>query len=65
MAKHSVFVEAKAQKQFSRLPQKVQERMLDVLKRLEEDGLSARMDLKKLRGYQRHYRKVGQLQDKI
>ena len=56
MAKHSVFVEAKAQKQFRKLPKQAQERVLDALKRLEKNGLSARIDLKKLRGYSRHYR---------
>ena len=56
MAKHSVFVEAKAQKQFRKLPKSAQEKILEVLNRLEKEGLSARIDVKKLRGYQRHYR---------
>lgn len=56
MAKHSVFVEAKAQKQFRKLPKNTQESVFGVLKKLEKEGLSARIDIKKLRGYQRHYR---------
>ena len=56
MTKHPVFVEAKARKQFRKIPTAAQGRILEILERLEREGLSARIDVKKLRGYQRHYR---------
>ncbi len=56
MAKHSLFVEAKAQKQFKKVPKPDQERIIEVLTVLEKEGLSARLDVKKLRGFRRHYR---------
>jgi len=51
-----VFVEAKAQKQLRKVPKSDQERIIEVLNTLENEGLSARIDIKRLRGYQRHYR---------
>ena len=33
-----------------------QKRIVEVLNTLEKEGLSARLDIKKLRGYQRHFR---------
>ena len=56
MTKHLVFVEAKAQKQLRKVPKSDQERIIEVLNTLENEGLSARIDIKRLRGYQRHYR---------
>lgn len=56
MPKHAVLVEAKAQKQFKKLPQNDRDRIIEVLNVLDKEGLSARVDIKKLRGYQRHYR---------
>jgi len=56
LPKHLVFVEAKAQKQLKKLPKDDQERIIIVLNALEEEGLSARIHIKILRGYQRHYR---------
>jgi mRNA interferase RelE/StbE len=56
LSKYSVFVEAKAQKQFKKVPKNDQERIFEVLSILEKEGLSARIDVKKLRGYQKHYR---------
>lgn len=56
MTKHLVFVEVKAQKQFKKVPKRDQERIIEVLNTLEKEGLSARFDIKKLRGYQRHFR---------
>ncbi len=53
---HSVFVEAKAQKQFKKVPKHDQERIVEVLHMLEKEGLSDRLDIKKLRGYKRHFR---------
>jgi len=51
-----VFVEAKAQKQFRNFPKSDQDRILEVLNILEKQGISARLDIKKLRGYRGHYR---------
>ena len=56
MTKHLVYVEAKAQKHLKNLPKKDQERIVEVLNALENSGFSARIDIKKLQGYQRHYR---------
>ncbi len=56
MTKHLVFVEAKAQKQFKKVPLRDQTRIIEVLKTLENEGLSARLDIKMLRGYQKHFR---------
>jgi len=53
---HQVFVEVKAQKQFRKMPKRDQTRIIEVLNTLEKEGLSARLDIKKLRGYQRHFR---------
>ena len=56
MPKYLVFVEAKAQKQFRKLPKVDQDRIIEVLSILEKDGLAARIHIKKLQGYQRHFR---------
>ena len=56
MTKHSVLVEAKAQKQFRKVPKADQERILNTLGILQEEGFSTRLDIKKLKGFQRHYR---------
>ena len=56
MTRHLVFVEAKAQKQFKRVPMRDQARIIEVLNTLEKEGLSARLDIKMLRGYQKHFR---------
>lgn len=56
MTKHLVFVEVKAQKQFKKVPVRDQARIIEVLNTLEKEGLSARLDIKMLRGYQRHFR---------
>ena len=56
MTKHLVFVEVKAKKQFKKVPKRDQKRIIEVLNTLEKEGLSARLDIKKLRGYQRHFR---------
>ena len=56
MTKHPVFVERKAQKELKNAPKNDQQRILAVLKELEEEGLVARLDLKKLRGYRQHFR---------
>ena len=56
MPKHLVFVESKAKKQFKKLPKENQTRIIEALKTLENDRFSARLDIKKLQGYQSHYR---------
>jgi mRNA interferase RelE/StbE len=56
LTKPQVFVESEAQKQLRKTPRRDQERIIGVLKKLEEEGLSARIDIKRLRGYRRHYR---------
>ena len=56
MTKHLVFVEARANKQLKKTPKRDQERIIEVLQLLEKEGLSARLDFKKLQGYQRHFR---------
>jgi mRNA interferase RelE/StbE len=56
LTKHSVFLEAKAQKQLKKVPVRDQARLIEVLNTLEKEGLSARLDIKMLRGYQRHFR---------
>jgi mRNA interferase RelE/StbE len=56
LAKHLVFVEVKAQKQLKKAPKRDKKRIIEVLKTLEKEGLSARLDIKKLRGYQMHFR---------
>ncbi len=38
------------------MPVHDQERIIQVLNTLENEGLSARLDIKMLRGYQRHFR---------
>jgi mRNA interferase RelE/StbE len=56
LTKHLVFIEAKAQKQLKKVPERDRERIVEVLYTLEKEGFSARLDIKKLRGYQRHFR---------
>ena len=56
MPHYSVSIEAKAQKQLKKIPRIDQERIIDILSILEKEGLSARVDIKKLQGYQRYYR---------
>jgi len=56
LTKHLVFVEVKAQKQLKKMPKRDKERIIEVLNTLEKEGLSAGLDIKKLRGYQRHFR---------
>jgi mRNA-degrading endonuclease RelE of RelBE toxin-antitoxin system len=56
LAKHLVFIEVKAQKQLKKVPKRDQERIVEVLNTSAKEGLSARFDIKNLRGYQRHFR---------
>lgn len=62
MPKYTVFVEGKAKKQFKKMPKEHQTRILAALTTLEAEGLSNKLDIKKLQGYQHHYRiRVGKL----
>jgi len=55
-----VFIEEKASKELNRLPKKLKENILKKLKLLEQ-GFSFALDVKKLKGYQNHYRlRVGE-----
>ena len=66
MTKHLVFVEARANKQLKKTPKRDQERIIEVLQLLEKEGLSARLDFKKLQGLSKTFSyKVGGLQNKI
>jgi mRNA interferase RelE/StbE len=62
LPKYTVLIEAKAKKQFKRIPEEHQRRILGALTILETEGLSNKLDIKKLQGYQHHYRiRVGKL----
>jgi mRNA interferase RelE/StbE len=62
LPKYTVLVESKAKKQFKKMPKDQQTRILTALKTLEAEGLSNKLDIKKLQGYQYHYRiRVGKL----
>jgi len=43
-------------KQLGKLEDDVKHRILDVLRIFRDEGFSAKLDLKKLRGYKKHYR---------
>lgn len=51
-----VFIERKAQKQLKKLPEDAQNRINEALYILQDDGFSIKLDIKKLQGYQKHYR---------
>ena len=62
MPHYTLLVEGKAKKQFKRLPKNQQTRILAALETLEAEGLSNKLDIKKLQGYLHHYRiRVGKL----
>ncbi len=62
MPKYTIFVESKAKKQFKKLAKEHKTRILAALTTLETEGLSNKLDIKKLQGYQHHYRiRVGKL----
>jgi len=62
LPKYLVFVESKAKKQIKKMPKEHQTRILSSLKTLEDEGFSARLDIKKLQGYKNHYRiRVGKI----
>jgi mRNA interferase RelE/StbE len=62
LPKYTVLIESKAKKHFRKMPKTQQTRILTALKALEAEGLSNKLDIKKLQGYQHHYRiRVGKL----
>jgi mRNA-degrading endonuclease RelE of RelBE toxin-antitoxin system len=62
LPKSTVLVESKAKKQFKKMPKAQQKRILTALTTLEAEGLSKKLDIKKLQGYHHHYRiRVGKL----
>jgi mRNA interferase RelE/StbE len=62
LAKYTVLLESKAKKQFKKMTKDQQTRILSALTTLESEGLSNKLDIKKLKGYQYHYRiRVGKL----
>jgi len=53
---YDVFLERRAAKQLQRLDESSKRRMIEALRELSERGLAARLDLKKLKGYESQYR---------
>jgi mRNA-degrading endonuclease RelE of RelBE toxin-antitoxin system len=59
---HAVLIESTAKKQFKKMQKNQQTRILSALATLEAEGLSNKLDIKKLQGYKHHYRiRVGKL----
>lgn len=56
MPRYKVFLEKRAQRQLERLDEKTRSRVVEALRLLGDRGFSARLDLKKLRGYRGQYR---------
>lgn len=62
MPKYTVLIENNAKKQFRKMPKEQQTRILTALTTLEAEGLSKKLDIKKLQGYPHHYRiRIGRL----
>lgn len=59
---YSLIVRPKAEKHFAKLPQKLQQKVLKGLKKLEDNPFQAGLDIKKLAGTRKSYRlRVGEL----
>jgi len=54
--KYKILLEKRAVKQLGELNEDVRVRIVDVLRMFRDEGFSAKLDLKKLRGYKNHYR---------
>ena len=54
--KYKILLEKRVLKQLRKLSDDVKHRILDVLRIFRDEGFSAKLDLKKLRGYKNHYR---------
>lgn len=53
---YKILLEKRVIKQLRRLNDDIKLRILDVLRIFRDEGFSAKLDLKKLRGYKNHYR---------
>jgi mRNA interferase RelE/StbE len=59
---NSVFIERKAQKQLLKLPQELQARVSNAIDILQDEGFSASLDIKRLKGLGNRYRiRVGNI----
>ena len=59
---YSLIVRPKAEKHFAKLPQKLQQKVLKGLKKLEDNPFQAGLNIKKLAGTHKSYRlRVGEL----
>ncbi|RJS86660.1 type II toxin-antitoxin system RelE/ParE family toxin [Candidatus Bathyarchaeota archaeon] len=56
MTKYEIYLEHRAAKQLRRLRGEIQSRIVESLRILGEHGFTARLNIKKLRGYRNHYR---------
>lgn len=62
MPNNSVFIERKAQKQLLKLPQELQVRVSNAIGILQDEGFSASLDIKRLKGLGNRYRiRVGNI----
>jgi len=53
---YKILLEKRVLKQLGKLEDDVKHRILDVLRIFRDEGFSAKLDLKKSRGYKKHYR---------
>ena len=59
---YKLIIRPKAEKNFSKIPQKLQEKILKSLKKLEDNPFQEGLDIKKLVGTKKSYRmRVGEL----
>ncbi|MBI2314798.1 hypothetical protein HYU93_01945 [Candidatus Daviesbacteria bacterium] len=59
---YKLIIRSRAEKHFAKLPQKLQEKVLKSLRKLENDPFQVGLDIKKLTGTQRSYRlRVGEI----
>lgn len=59
---YKLIIRPRAEKHFAKFPQKLQEKVLKGLKKLEENPFQAGLDVKKLAGTQRSYRlRIGEI----
>jgi len=56
LSRYRVFLEKKAFKQLEKMSKDMRNRMIEALHILRDEGFSARVDIKKLRGYRKQYR---------
>ena len=56
LQRYTILLEKRAQRQLDRLDKDTGLRILGTLHILRDDGMSSRLDLKKLKSYRNHYR---------